>query len=65
MKDSNARSKDSGAANSTLSLEALRRDVAAGIASLERGEGRPVDEVFARLRAGLAGESDPPRRGEE
>lgn len=32
-------------------LEALRRDVGAGLAELDRVEGGPGDEVFERLRA--------------
>jgi antitoxin ParD1/3/4 len=31
-------------------LEALRRDIQAGIDELDRGEGIPADEVFDRLR---------------
>jgi antitoxin ParD1/3/4 len=32
-------------------LAALRRDIAVGLAQLDRGEGRPADEVFERVKA--------------
>lgn len=32
-------------------LSALRADLRLGIDQLDRGEGRPADEVFARLKA--------------
>lgn len=39
-----------------LRLDEMRKKIAAGLASLDRGEGEPVDRVFDELESGLATE---------
>jgi antitoxin ParD1/3/4 len=42
-----------------LELEELRKLVRPALASLDRGEGVPADDVFARLKAKYAAMTDP------